>query len=98
MFILVIGDESIRASVSVGTSLDQYIGDLALELTDAVTNTPVYYINVVAINGAGMASTSKSSRLDEMIYVNSFVVEFVSKTQLRVSLGTFAHAKIKQDK
>ena len=62
------------ASASVGTSLDQYIGDLALNLTDAVTKTPVYYISVVAINGAGMASSSKSSRCNNMISINYFVV------------------------
>ena len=35
---------------------------LTLDLTDTTTIVPVYYINVVAVNGAGMSSAVKSSR------------------------------------
>ena len=56
------GDVSILSPRSVGTALDSYIKDLTLEITDTDTVIPVYYINVVAINGAGMSSVMMSSR------------------------------------
>ena len=59
---LSVGAVDVLPFTSVGDSLDGQMEGLSLSLTDADTNTPVYYISVVAVNGAGMESDPRSSR------------------------------------
>ena len=45
-----------------GTEQDGYIDNVTFTLTDVVTDLPVYYVTVKAVNGAGMVSVTGSSR------------------------------------
>ena len=47
---------------SVGLSQDGYIDKVSLALTNAATNSPVYYIIAKAVNGAGRQSPLMSSQ------------------------------------
>ena len=47
---------------SVGLSQDGYIDKVSLALTNAATNSPVYYVVAKAVNGAGRESTLMSSQ------------------------------------
>ena len=57
----------ILTQTSFGTDVDRFIGGLNLPITDPETNSPVYYINVVAVNGAGMQSSIETSRLHTIL-------------------------------
>ena len=72
MFILLIGDDTVLSSTTVGKDLDKFIDGLTLQLTDQEKKSPIYYINVVAINGAGVASVMKSSRCVEYFITQAF--------------------------
>ncbi|CAH1258771.1 JAG1 [Branchiostoma lanceolatum] len=47
---------------SMGPAIDGYIEGIDLQLTDLNTNTPVYYVTVLAKNGAGLLSQNLTSR------------------------------------
>ncbi|CAH1259269.1 FAT1 [Branchiostoma lanceolatum] len=47
---------------SMGPAIDGYIEGIDLHLTDAHTNTPVYFVTVLAENGAGLFSQNLTSR------------------------------------
>ena len=46
----------------MGLSKDGYIDNVDMALTNETTNTPIYYITVKAVNGAGKESSVMSSR------------------------------------
>ena len=56
------GSGDILHSMSFGSSPDGYIHNLHLDITNSTTNLPVYYVNVIAVNGAGLVSGLLSSR------------------------------------
>ena len=60
------GGADILTQTSYGTDVDRFIDGLDLAITDPETNYPLYYISVVAVNGAGMQSSIKTSRLHTM--------------------------------
>ena len=53
----------------MGSSTDGYLDGLKLELTDADTGLPLYYITVKASNGAGSEGKSKISRYMYFLHV-----------------------------
>ncbi|KAI8510725.1 hypothetical protein Bbelb_116410, partial [Branchiostoma belcheri] len=56
------GGSDISDLTSMGPAIDGYIGGIDLPLTDLDTNTPVYYVTVLAENGAGLLSQNLTSR------------------------------------
>ena len=45
----------------MGRETDGYVSGLTLQQTDSSTSTPVYYVNVRAINSAGAVSSHLTS-------------------------------------
>ena len=56
------GQTDVVAFRSMGLSQDGYIDKVFLALTNATTNSPVYYIVAKAVNGAGRESALMSSQ------------------------------------
>ncbi|KAI0241220.1 hypothetical protein LSAT2_032838 [Lamellibrachia satsuma] len=61
------GQTDVLAFHSVGLSQDGYIDKVSLALTNAATNSPVYYVVAKAVNGAGRESTLMSSHPIKMV-------------------------------
>ena len=64
-----VGKADVLAFSSMGLSKDGYIGNVNFALTNVTTNTPIYYITVKAVNGAGKQSSVMSSRYSVHTYL-----------------------------
>jgi len=62
VFFVFVGKTDLLAFRRMGLSKDGYIDNVDLALTNVTTNTPVYYVTVKAVNGAGKESSVMSSR------------------------------------
>ncbi|VDI73733.1 Hypothetical predicted protein, partial [Mytilus galloprovincialis] len=51
------GGTEVKSWTDIGLSTDKYIEGLSLEITDIDTKTPVYYVSLTAVNGAGLDSS-----------------------------------------
>ena len=54
---LFLGGTEIKSWTDVGLKTDEYINGLSLEVSNISTKTPVYYVSLIAINGAGLESS-----------------------------------------
>ncbi|XP_063408918.1 uncharacterized protein LOC134692399 [Mytilus trossulus] len=50
------GGSDVKSWTDIGLKSDMYIDGLSLDVSDINTKTPVYYVSLVAINGAGLES------------------------------------------
>jgi len=55
------GTDKLIWRTMISTDSDVYINNLDLELTDEKTMSPVYYVSIIAVNGAGLESSPVSS-------------------------------------
>ncbi|XP_076086943.1 uncharacterized protein LOC143057517 [Mytilus galloprovincialis] len=51
------GGSEVKSWTDIGLKKDTYVDGLSLDVSDIDTKTPVYYVSLVAINGAGLESS-----------------------------------------
>ncbi|XP_052081235.1 uncharacterized protein LOC127719259 [Mytilus californianus] len=51
------GGTEVKSWTDIGLKTDKYIDGLSLDITDIDTKTPVYYVSLIALNGAGLESS-----------------------------------------
>ncbi|XP_071152144.1 uncharacterized protein, partial [Mytilus edulis] len=51
------GGSEVKSWTDIGLKKDTYVDGLSLNVSDIETKTPVYYVSLVAINGAGLESS-----------------------------------------
>ena len=57
------GATDVSNFIDMGNSMDGYINNVHLSLTNDTLMSPVYYVTVICKNGADMSSLTLSSRL-----------------------------------